>query len=140
MILALQEQSMSNEDVVRAYVEAFNAADWRRIASLFTEDANIRGVLGWGALHVALPIWRELHENMRMRLRIDDIVVTGDKAAALLTETGSFQGPFRGLEGKEPTGRSYEIVAIEWFEFKAGRISRRWAARDSGAITRQLLA
>jgi steroid delta-isomerase-like uncharacterized protein len=130
---------MTNEDVLRAYVDAFNAADWERMALLFTEDASIRGVLGWGALDVALPIWRELHDNMSMRLRVDEIIADGDKAAALLTETGSFKGPFRGLPGEEPTGRPYEIVAIEWFEFKDGRIMRRWAARDSGAITRQVL-
>jgi predicted ester cyclase len=130
---------MTNEDVLRAYVDAFNAADWERMALLFTEDASIRGVLGWGALDVALPIWRELHDNMSMRLRVDEIIADGDKAAALLTETGSFNGPFRGLPGEEPTGRPYEIVAIEWFEFKDGRIMRRWAARDSGAITRQVL-
>ena len=130
---------MTNEDVLRAYVDAFNAADWPRMVSLFIADANIRGVLGWGTLDVVLPIWRELHENMQMRLRIDGIIVSGEKAAALLTETGSFQAPFRGLEGMQPTGRAYEIVAIEWFEFEGGRISRRWGARDSGAIKRQVL-
>lgn len=130
---------MTNEDVVRAYVDAFNAADWERLTALFTEDANIRGVLGWGSIDIALPIWRELHASMRMRLQIDDLVASGDKAAALLTETGSFDGPFRGLHGREPTGKPYTIVAIEWFEFHDGRIARRWAARDSGAITNQVL-
>lgn len=131
---------MTNEDLVRAYVEAFNAADWKRMTDLFTSDAVIRGVLGWGNLDVALPIWRELHENMAMRLRLEDVIVSADKAAALFTETGRFVGPFRGLVGKEPTGRPYEIVAIEWFEFENGRIARRSAARDSGAITRQVLS
>ena len=131
---------MTNEAVLRAYVDAFNAGEWDRMALLFADDANIRGVLGWGTLDVALPIWRELHENMFMRLRVDEVINSDDKSAALLTETGSFNGPFRGLAGIEPTGKPYEIVAIEWFEFKDGRISRRWAARDSSAITCQVLA
>lgn len=130
---------MTNEDVLRAYVEAFNAGDWERMGDLFTADAVIRGVLGWGNLDVALPIWRELHDNMQMQLKIDDMIVNGDKASVLFTETGRFSGPFRGLAGKQPTGRPYEIVAMEWFEFQNGRIARRWGARDSGAITRQVL-
>ena len=130
---------MTNEEVVRAYVEAFNSGDWDRIPSLFTKDANIRGVLGWGGLEFALPIWRELHDNMQMRLHIDDLIVSEEKAAALCTETGSFESPFRGLPGEQPTHKAYEVVAMEWFEFKDGRIARRWGARDSGAINRQVL-
>jgi hypothetical protein len=76
----------------------------------------------------------------------------------LLKETGRFAAPFRGLPGKAPTGKGYEIIAIEWFEFSdrsrllatsnvevgmsatAGipKIMRRWAARHSAAITRQV--
>lgn len=129
---------MTNEELVRAYVEAFNDADWDTMIELFAKDAKIRGVLGWGGLDFALPIWRELHANMRMRLRVDELIVDGEKAAALLTETGTFQSPFRGLPDMQPTGKSYEIVAIEWFEFESGRIARRWGARDSGAITKQV--
>jgi len=130
---------MNHEEVLRAYVDAFNSGDWDKIAALFTPDTEIRGVLGWGSLDVAMPIWRELHENMRMQLQIDDLVINGGKAAVLFTETGTFAGPFRGLPGQEPTGRSYEIVEMEWFEFEGDQIARRWGARDSGAITRQVL-
>jgi predicted ester cyclase len=76
---------------------------------------------------------------MTMQLAIDDLAVDGDKAAVLFTETGKFVAPFRGLPGQKPTGRTYEIVAIEWFEFGGDRIARRWGARDSGAITRQVV-
>jgi predicted ester cyclase len=131
--------AMNREALVRAYVAAFNAGDWERMTELFTPDATIRGVLGWGGLDVALPVWKELHEGMAMRLAIDDLILSGDRASALLTETGKFVGPFRGLAGEQPTGRAYEIVAIEWFEFAGDRIMRRWGARDSGAIRSQVL-
>jgi predicted ester cyclase len=131
---------MNREQALRAYVDAFNAGDWGKILALFTPDAEIRGVLGWGSLDVALPIWRELHDHMNMRLSIDDLVIDGSKAALLLRETGRFSGPFRGLAGNEPTGRNYDIVAIEWFDFEGNLIKRRWAARDSAAIARQVLA
>jgi predicted ester cyclase len=125
-------------DAVRAYVDAFNAGEWERLKNLFDPAANIRGVLGWGGLDVAMPIWRELHDSMNMHLEIERLVEDGDTVVALLNETGRFSAPFRGLPGKAPTGKTYEIIAIEWFEFSGDRIMRRWAARDSAAITRQV--
>ena len=130
---------MNPEELVRAYVDAMNAGNWDRMLELFAPDAMIRGVLGWGGLDVALPVWRELHDGMQMRLAVDDLVVADDKVVARYTETGTFVGPFRGLDGHKPTGRSYEVVAIEWFEVESGRIMRRWGARDSAAISRQVL-
>ena len=59
----------------------------------------------------------------------------GDIVAVRYTERGTSVGPFRG---QEPTGKSYEIVAMEWFEMKEGLIHRRWGARDSGAQQRQM--
>jgi predicted ester cyclase len=51
------------------------------------------------------------------------------------TERGTFTGPFRG---QTPTGKSYELVAMEWFVVRDGRIHRRWGARDSAAQARQI--
>jgi predicted ester cyclase len=130
---------MTEPDVVRAYVAAFNAGDWAAIRPLFTDQPMIRGVLGWGGFDEVLPIWRELHEGMAMRLAIDALAHDGSSVAARFTESGRFVGPFRGLAGHAPTGRPYEIVAMEWFEFEGGRIARRWGARDAAAITRMVL-
>ncbi|MGA8601146.1 MAG: ester cyclase [Beijerinckiaceae bacterium] len=110
----------------------------RRVSKGAAFAANIRGVLGWGGLDVAMPIWRELHDSMKMHLAIERLVEDGDTVVALLNETGRFSAPFRGLPDKAPTGKTYEIIAIEWFEFNGGKITRRWAARDSAAITRQV--
>jgi steroid delta-isomerase-like uncharacterized protein len=131
---------MTNEEIVRAYVEAMNSGDWAAMERLFAPDAMIRGVLGWGNLDVAMPVWRELHEGMNMRLEVEDLIASGKVVVVRFIETGRFTGTFRGLSGHAPTGRSYEIQAIEWFELEAGLIKRRWAARDSASITRQLLS
>lgn len=124
---------------IAGYIEAFNAGDWGRMRDLFTEDAQIWGVLGYGGLDAVEPIWRELHEGLEMRLEPVAVAVDGDTVVLRYRETGRFVGPFRGLAGHEPTGRSYELTAFEWFELEGGRIARRWGARDSGAITRQVL-
>jgi predicted ester cyclase len=130
---------MSNETTVRTYVEAMNAGDWAAMERLFAPGAMIRGVLGWGGLDVAMPVWRELHDGMNMRLEIEELVSTGDTVVVRFAETGRFTGAFRGLAGHDPTGKPYEIQAIEWFELEDALIKRRWAARDSGAIARQVL-
>lgn len=36
------------------------------------------------------------------------------------------------------TGKSFEVVAMEWFEIKDGKIDRRWGARDNAAQFRQM--
>jgi steroid delta-isomerase-like uncharacterized protein len=69
------------------------------------------------------------------RMAIEDLVAEGDRVAARYTERGTFAGPFRG---KEPTGKSYELTAMEWFALQDGRIHRRWGARDSASQARQV--
>jgi hypothetical protein len=120
------------------YVEAFNAFDMDRLRALFVPDPQIFGVLGFGSWDVVEPIWRELHFGLEMRLEVVAMAAEADKVAARLRETGRFIGPFRGMLGQAPTGLPYEIVAMEWFEFEGGRIARRWGARDSAAIMRQI--
>jgi hypothetical protein len=75
-----------------------------------------------------------------------------------LNETGRFSAPFRGPANRAPSGKTYAIIAIEWFEFAdrsrllatsnsklrmsatadIPKIMRRWAARASAAIAPQV--
>jgi predicted ester cyclase len=126
----------AHKEIIRNYAAAFSAGDFTRLRALFTTDAEIQGVLGWGHIdELAMPVWRDLHAAFGTQLKIEALAADGDLVAARYTETGTFRAPFRG---QEPTGRSYELVAMEWFEMKDGKIRRRWGARDSGAMSRQL--
>jgi predicted ester cyclase len=58
-----------------------------------------------------------------------------DTVAVRYTERGSFRNSFRG---QEPTGKSFKLVAMEWFKLLDGKIHRRWGARDSASMSRQL--
>ena len=55
--------------------------------------------------------------------------LAGSLARALsqggVPQRGTFRAPFRGTA---PTGRSYELVAMEWFHLQDGKIHRRWGA------------
>ncbi len=69
-----------------------------------------------------------------MQLHIQKLLAEGNIVAARYLESGTFKAP---AFGKEPTQRSYEIVAMEWFEIEGGKIKRRRGARDSGSQARQ---
>jgi len=70
-----------------------------------------------------------------MQLDIQSLIAEGNVVSARYVESGSFRAP---AFGHQPTGKSYELVAMEWFEIEDGKIKRRWGARDSAAQARQL--
>jgi steroid delta-isomerase-like uncharacterized protein len=124
-----------NKAVVLAYVDAFNRGDVDGVCRLFTPDALVWGVLGWGRMDVVRPVWRDLVERLQMKLQVESIVAEGDVVAVRYTERGTSVKSFRG---QGPTGNSYEVVAMEFFELRDGLIHRRWGARDFSNIARQL--
>jgi predicted ester cyclase len=95
----------------------------------------IYGVLGWGPIELALPIWEALAKSLAMQLKIEDMVAERDVVAVRYTETGTARAPFFD---KPATGKSYTLVALEWFELRHGKITKRWGARDSAAQSQQL--
>jgi len=125
----------ANKQVVTRYVEAFNAADYERLRELVAPDAIIWGVLGHGRIDNVIPIWRELHAGVGIQLQVEQMIAEGDDVAVRFIERGKFIGPFRG---HAPTGKTYEIVALEWFTVHDGRIQQRWGARDSATVARQI--
>lgn len=125
----------SNKQVVLKYVEAFNRGDLEALKELFTSDALVQGVLGWGELDKVMPIWQELHEAFATNLTVEQIIAEDDTVAVHYTERGTFVGSFRG---QEPTGKSFELVAMEWFTLLEGKIHRRWGARDAASLAHQI--
>jgi steroid delta-isomerase-like uncharacterized protein len=124
-----------NEAVVLAYVDAFNRGDLDGLCKLFAPDAQVWGVLGFGGMDVVRPVWKDLIECLQMKLRVEAMIAQGATVAVRYVESGTSVRAFRGLG---PTGKSYELVAMEWFVVKDGLIHRRWGARDFASQSRQL--
>lgn len=124
-----------NKATVRAYADAFSRGDFDAVMTLCTPDVTIQGVLGQGSWDVILPIWRDLHDAYGITLQIEELVCEGDQVATRYIERGVFRRAFRGVE---PTNKSYELVAMEWFLMRDGKIARRWGARDYASMRAQL--
>ena len=125
----------ANKQTIRDYAAAFSAGDLERVRALHAPDAVVRGVLGWGSVDDVMPIWRDLVDALGMRLEIESLIAEGDMVAARYREIGLSRAPFRG---QPATGKSYELLAMEWYEMKDGLIHRRWGARDAASQARQL--
>jgi steroid delta-isomerase-like uncharacterized protein len=125
----------ANRQIVLSYVDAFNRGDIDRLLDLFSTDALVYGVLGWGTMDQVAPIWRELKNAFAIQLQVESIVAEDDLVAVRYVERGTSVGSFRG---GPVTGKSFEVVAMEWFVIKEGKIHRRWGARDNASQMRQM--
>ena len=135
-VLGGKRGGMSREkDVVVRYVEVFNRGNVEGVIAEFSAAAQIWGVMGWGTPAQARPLWTELMQGLEPKLELMGMVQEGTTVAARYTERGRSARAFRGME---PTGKTYEVLAMEWFEFEGEKIVRRWGARDFSAIARQL--
>ncbi|WP_276498490.1 ester cyclase [Pontibacter litorisediminis] len=128
-------QQEQNKRIVQAYVTAFNQGDLEGLRSLFAPEAEIQGVMGKGLMDKVMPVWEQLVSGLGMQLTVEDMAAEGDVVAVRYVERGTFKGPFMG---HEPTGKSYELVAMEWFVIRDGKIQKRWGARDHAAQARQI--
>ncbi|MDQ4139524.1 MAG: ester cyclase [Bacteroidota bacterium] len=124
-----------NKQIVNQYVAAFNQGDLHTLQTLFAPEAVIQGVLGKGHMDKVMHIWEQLVSGLAMQLTIEEIITSGDLVAVRYTERGTFQGPFLG---HAPTGKNYELVAMEWFVIRDGKIQQRWGARDHASQARQI--
>ncbi len=125
----------TRKQVILNYVEAMNAGDFERLASLFTPDAAIHGVVGKGSVDFAMPVWKDLHAALEMRLDVQEMIEEGEVVAVRFRETGKSVAPFRGFPA---TGKAFELTAIEWFALDGDRIASRYGVRDSASQARQL--
>ncbi len=127
--------SQQNKELVLKYVDAFNRGDLDALCNLFSTDALIWGVFGWGEIKTVRPMWRDLMDCLKIQLQVEAIIAEGNTVAVRYVERGTAAREFRGAAA---TGRSYELTAMEWFEIKDELIHRRWGARDSAAQAKQL--
>lgn len=66
---------------------------------------------------------------------VDDVVAEGDTVALRLTERGTHDGEFVGID---PTGRTVEFRAMVFFRPEDGKVAERWTQLDRLGLLGQL--
>jgi predicted ester cyclase len=85
------------------------------------------------SLRNMVTTWRTAFPDLQMV--IEDLVVSGDKAAARYTVSGTHLGE---LWGNQPTGKRFRIEQIYIVRVAAGRIVETWGVWDQYGFWRQL--
>lgn len=133
---------MSAEDnrkvVERFYNVMWNCWDEDEMRAILDPEVDFHGSIG---LHVTghngfAGYMRTIREAFQdFHNRIDDLVVTGDRAVARLTYTGTHDGV---LFGHPASGRPIEYTGVAMFTIVDGRITRVWVLGDRMALMEQI--
>ena len=70
-----------------------------------------------------------------MHLRIDDVIVEGDKVVMRATATGTHKGPFMGIPA---TNKSFSINEIHIVQVRGEQCVAHWGVVDMVAMMRQI--
>lgn len=68
-------------------------------------------------------------------MTIDDLVVEGDDAVALLTMAGT---PEKPLQAVQPTGKSFSVRVFQKYRVEDGRVAEVWVMADAIGTLSQL--
>lgn len=67
--------------------------------------------------------------------KVEELVASDDDVAMRYTMRGSHQGDFMGVP---PTGKHFEVAALQIAKFKDGKCVERWGSTDELGILKQL--
>jgi len=89
--------------------------------------ATVEGVKrAISSLHTAFP---------DMRLKIEEVVTSGDEAWARSTGRGTHRGPFMGLPA---TGKPFTVTVMDVCRFEDGKMVEHWGVADQLALMAQI--
>jgi steroid delta-isomerase-like uncharacterized protein len=132
-------QTISNVDLVRAGVRAFNAGDTDECLTYIAPDLVIN-LAELPEPQYGRDVWRQGFEMMRrafpdLQAHIEDIFGAQDKVAVRLRFHGTHAGEFLGIPA---TGRGVEYVSHEFYRVADGLIAEEWICSDMATLFRQL--
>ena len=124
---------------LRFYEEALNARDLHVLDEILSPDfvdhlASREDTVGIEQFRQFLGMATEAFPDMR--IRVEDVIAEGTKAAVRLTIMGSHEGVFLGHI--QPTGKQAEWTGIDILEMSEGKIVARWSERDLFGLVNQL--
>jgi len=125
-----------NHTIVRAYLNAYNRADWDTLEALLQPDYVHHN--NGQALDVAQ--FRRGAEWFRagfpdFAITAVSTVAEGDRIAVRWVAAGTHSF---ALMGEEPTGRTVTLHGITQYRIKDGLVAEDWEAMDEADLMRQI--
>jgi predicted ester cyclase len=117
--------------VAHAFVDLMNDHNPDAVEGFIDRNAFVDG--GREANRAFWAQWFAAFPDTRVTL--DDVLVDGDRVAGRFTYSGTFTGPFLGLE---PTGASVVMHSIDIWRVEGGMAVEHWDQIDSQAFFAQL--
>jgi len=142
-----EAHSPISPEQARDWVERFLAADnshiLERLLSLVTDDvvyvhARLPGGFARGKAAVAeflTGLWTAFPDLVFEAVGEPFVSVDGERLALHWKGTGTFTGPYGGLE---PTGMRFVVTGIDVFEFEGGIVRRVETVTDTVSLLRQI--
>lgn len=127
-----------NKETVRRFAEQFiNAGNYGTAEEFLAENIHDYTPLGeTTGREAVVETANELGTAFPdFSITLDEIVAEGDTVAVRMTQRGTHEGVFLGIE---PTGKSFEIEAMAFARLEDGKIVERRARPDILGLLRQL--
>lgn len=137
--MSTTQRNLSSEAVVRQFVEdVWNAGGPDAIETLTTPGFVLHQLVAdehhdresfssfMAGLSEAVP---------DLTIEIEDLVVQGDDAVALVRMRGTPERPYQALR---PTGESFDVHAFHKYRLVDGRVDEAWVMADAVGTMRQL--
>jgi steroid delta-isomerase-like uncharacterized protein len=125
--------------VRRIYEEVFSQGDFdlgdELLADDFVEHEHLPPGIppGKAAPRTLMTMMRGAFPDFQAA--VEELLEDGDKVVARARFSGTHQGEFMGIP---PTGRSFEITAIDILQFRDGRAIAHWGVMDMAGMMEQL--
>ena len=117
---------MTTQDLIKAYYDAFNAADMPAFLALLSDD--VVHDINQGERQVGKAVFAEFMDKMNRcyREQLTDMVIMvsadGSRAAAEFVVNGEYLADDEGLP--PANGQKYVLPAGAFFEVKDGKVAR----------------
>ena len=125
--------------IKKTYEEAYNKGNFKVLEGIFNADYQrhqppMRSVKG-------LAAYKEFIKNVRsayagFEIRIDDIIVEGDKSVTRITLKGKHTGQAPTLQAP-PTGKQIEMLGCVVSYWKGGKVVEEWVYNDYLGLMQQ---
>jgi steroid delta-isomerase-like uncharacterized protein len=124
---------------MRSTYERISAGDVAGFGELMADDfVEHQGGPGFAPTKEgALEFFRMLLSAFPdMRMDVEDLIASGDKAVARVRVTATHQGEFMGVP---PTGHRVEMTLVDIMRFDdAGRVCEHWGVADMLSLMQQI--